>query len=59
MVEHLGNLVRLPSGPESDVLRGRIVELGDIIDLQEGLKLLVRAERPGGLDTTSPEERSY
>lgn len=45
-------LVRLPSGPEADVMRGRIAELGEVIDIQEALRAIANSQQaplPGGL----------
>lgn len=46
MAKMLELLVRVPSGSEADVLRGRILELGEIVDVAEA-----------ALDTVSEEGR--
>lgn len=44
MAKMLELLVRVPSGSEADVLRGRILELGEIVDVAEAALAAVSAE---------------
>lgn len=56
MAKMLELLVRVPSGSEADVLRGRILELGEIVDVAEAALAAVSEEgRPSVLGERDAE----